>query len=360
MKILLIEDNPDDVALLSDLLAEARSFRFELLTFSRLRQALTGLMEGKCEADVILLDLGLPDSQGFETFRRVHQQCPRVPIVVLSGMDDEALAIKAVREGAQDYLVKGRANGDLLSCSLRYAIERKRAEVALQTSEQKLKFLTAQLMNAQEKERKRIAMELHDELGPSLAVLKMQIRGIQKQLGADQKNIKEECEQVRSYLNEVIDNVRRLCHDLSPTVLEHMGLIQGLGHLIDGFANQFRITRAFELDAENLPLTLEDQIMIYRIFQESLNNIAKHARATEVLMTLKEESGTIRLEVQDNGAGFDAPKVLSRHRGLGLAALDERARMLGGTVKIQSQPGKGTCIACTIPLRPDKPRHPAL
>lgn len=359
MKILLIEDNPDDVGLLGDLLSEARAFRCELQHFERLREALRSLAEDQCDPDVILLDLGLPDSQGFESFRRVHRQCPQIPIVVLSGMDDQGLAMQAVREGAQDYLVKGQVGGDLLVRSLSYAIERKRAEVALHNSEQKLQFLTTRLLNAQEKERKRISMDLHDELGPSLAVLKMQIRGIQKKLGANQQEIKEECEEVLQYLNEVIDNVRRLSHDLSPAVLEHMGLLQGLNYLIDGFSKHFRITHAFELDEDNLPFSLEEQLIIYRIFQESLNNIAKHSRASEVLLSMKEENGAVRLVVQDNGTGFDPPRVLSReagHRGLGLAALDERTRMLGGTMEITSQAGQGTCITCTIPLPRENPR----
>lgn len=123
IKILLIEDNPGDVRLLREMLAEMPGTPFDLECADRLSAGLERLAAG--EIDVILLDLSLPDSRGFDTFLRVQGQAPRVPLVILSGLDDEALALKAVREGAQDYLVKGQFDGLLLLRAIRYAIERK-------------------------------------------------------------------------------------------------------------------------------------------------------------------------------------------------------------------------------------------
>ena len=131
--ILLIEDSPDDAFLFQEMLSEVGGTGVELVHCDRLSKGLAHV--GRCGIDAILLDLSLPDSRGLDTFSKLHAEAPHLPIVVLSGHDDEALAVRAVREGAQDYLVKGQVDGSLLVRSVRYAIERVRAEVALAESE---------------------------------------------------------------------------------------------------------------------------------------------------------------------------------------------------------------------------------
>jgi PAS domain S-box-containing protein len=230
---------------------------------------------------------------------------------------------------------------------------RRRAEEALRESEQRLRFLTAQLLSAQERERKRISMELHDELGQSLALLKLQIRAIERGLGADHQDLQADCRELLGYLDGVIDDVRRLSRDLSPAVLEDLGLQSALKYLISGVSKHYTVSQSFEVaDLDHL-FPSDAQIIIYRIFQECLTNISKHAGATEVLIAVKENDGFISLVLEDNGAGFDPVQTLARRasgRGLGLAALDERARMLGGTLEIWSQPGVGTRVSCVIPI----------
>ena len=128
-KVLLIEDSPGDARLLRVFLAEAPGAGFDLEHVDLLSTGLNRLAQGGI--DLVLLDLSLPDSLGLETFAKAHAGAPQVPIIVLSGLDDESLAIKTVHEGAQDYLVKGQVDSRLLVRSMRYAIERKRAEEAL-------------------------------------------------------------------------------------------------------------------------------------------------------------------------------------------------------------------------------------
>jgi len=125
-RILLIEDNPGDVRLIQEMLKEAAGATFEVVCVERLSTGLEHLSEGGI--DILLLDLGLPDSQGVDTFAKVHGEAPQVPIIVLTGLDDDVVAVTAVGAGAQDYLVKGQVDGSLLVRSIRYAIERKRAE----------------------------------------------------------------------------------------------------------------------------------------------------------------------------------------------------------------------------------------
>ena len=136
IEILLVEDNHGDARLVREAIAEAGNSQFELTRVERLSEALQHLSTNGC--DVILLDLSLPDSHGFDTFAKVHAQTPQVPIMVLSGLDDETLAVKAVRQGAQDYLVKGQAEGNLLVRAIRYAIERKQADEALRQRTEEL------------------------------------------------------------------------------------------------------------------------------------------------------------------------------------------------------------------------------
>ena len=137
LRVLLVEDNPADVDLIREMLPANGSVIFRLECVSRLADALAVLQGGG--VDLVLLDLGLPDSQGLATFQRVKEAAPEVPLVVLTGNDDEEAAIAAVKQGAQDYLIKGQVVGNLLARAARYAIERKRAEEALRESERKLK-----------------------------------------------------------------------------------------------------------------------------------------------------------------------------------------------------------------------------
>ena len=230
---------------------------------------------------------------------------------------------------------------------------RRRAEEALWESEQRLRFLTSQLLTAQERERKRISMELHDELGQSLAVLKLQIRAIERGLGEGQQDLKVECRELLDYLDGVIDNVRRLSRDLSPAILEDLGLQSALKYLINGVSKHYTVSHSFEVEDLDQLFTSDAQIIIYRIFQECLTNISKHAGASQVSIAMRKKDDLVSIVLEDNGAGFDPAQVSARRiagRGLGLAALNERARMLGGTLEIRSQPGAGTKVTCIIPI----------
>src|SRR4030043_406306 len=139
VKILLIEDNPGDARLIKEMLAEAPDVSFELESANRLSAGLKCL--DKETPDVILLDIGLPDSQGLDTLKKVYAQAKTVPIVVLTGLEDEAVGVEAVQQGAQDYLVKGQIQSKVLWRVINYSIERKRAEEMLRQSEERYRAL---------------------------------------------------------------------------------------------------------------------------------------------------------------------------------------------------------------------------
>jgi len=230
---------------------------------------------------------------------------------------------------------------------------RKRAERDLRDSEHKLRLLTSQLLTAQERERKRISMELHDELGQSLNVLKLQMRAIERNLGQDPEKSREECEYLLPYVDEIIDNVRRLSRDLSPAILEDLGLVSALKYLFDGFSQHYNLNYSMNTEELSDLFPAEAQIIIYRIFQELLTNISKHAHAGRVDIAIRLDEGQVTITVEDDGLGFEVTEALGRKagdRGLGLAAMDERARMLGGALKIWSKTGKGTKVTLEVPL----------
>ena len=139
IQVLLVEDNLPDARLLREMLSEQKGVNYAVVVEPQLSRALRRLAEERF--DIVLTDLSLPDSEGLATFRQLHAAAPTVPMLVLSGRDDETLAITAVREGAQDYLVKGQLDAQVLGRSLRHAIERERAEQALQESERHYRTL---------------------------------------------------------------------------------------------------------------------------------------------------------------------------------------------------------------------------
>jgi signal transduction histidine kinase len=231
--------------------------------------------------------------------------------------------------------------------------ERKLAEKALRESWKRLQFLSSHLLTAQERERKRISLELHDELGQSLTVLKLQLRSIEKALNKEQRALKEDCKKTLQYINQIIENIRRLSRDLSPSILEDLGLTAALQWLIEDFAKHSAIKVDIDMLVFDNLFSSDAQIIIYRIFQEALTNIVKHAQANTVTVVVKKKDGSVHFQVQDDGKGFDIKQIEARYpteKSLGLLAMDERARMLGGQLEVYGQKGKGTRIIFTIPI----------
>jgi len=230
---------------------------------------------------------------------------------------------------------------------------RKRAEKALRESRKKLRFLSSHLLTAQEREQRRISLELHDDLGQTLAVLKLHLQSIHDKMRQDNGTIKKDLEASLNSVDQIIESVRRLSRDLSPSILEDLGLSAALRWLVREFEERFKIKFAFSMPGIDNLFPREGQTLIYRIFQEAFTNIGKHAQANHVSVEIKKEEMRVSFLVEDDGIGFDVAEqdVLdSTEKGMGLSAMDERVRMLGGQLEVSSQRNQGTTISFIIPI----------
>ena len=232
--------------------------------------------------------------------------------------------------------------------------ERRRVEQKLRQSEERLRALSKELMEAQEKERTRISKELHDELGQSLAILKHRVRSIGKNLGVYQPQMSRDSDAAVQLVDEIIEKVRHISRDLNPSILEDVGLCPALRSLADNFMQEYEIPVSLHLDEIGEFFSKETARKLYRIIQEALTNIAKHAEAHHVSLRISKGPEYVNFLIEDGGKGFDPTEARSReekHRGLGLPLMEERADSVGGTLEITSQEGdRGTKILLTVPI----------
>jgi len=231
---------------------------------------------------------------------------------------------------------------------------RKRVEDEWTESVRRLREVSSHILNAQEEERKRLSSELHDGLVQELAVLKLQLNSTKKAFNDESDGDKREFGNLLSYIDQIIENTRRLSHNLSPAILEDLGLSVAIKQLIGNFKKDFNgIVSAHVDDIHNIFKT-DHSINIYRILQECLHNITKHSQATQVTINIEKQKDKDRVVfmLTDNGVGFTPdsnPKADYEDAGIGLITLKERLLMLNATFDLSSQPGEGTSKVFTIP-----------
>ena len=226
----------------------------------------------------------------------------------------------------------------------------------MRESEKSLRHLTEQLLTAQESERQRISLVLHDELGQALMLFKFQLSALRDNLRKVKSVAANDCLDILQYLDGLINKVRQLSQDLNPpSILEEQGFQSALKHLIKEFRKFYRIQPG-KMDIDEIkPLFPRDALIsIYRIFQECLINIGRHARASQISIEVKKQEDQVSFMIQDNGRGFDMAKVMGQKAlkpGLGIPSLQERVRIMGGSINIWSEPGKGTRISFILPIK---------
>ena len=229
--------------------------------------------------------------------------------------------------------------------------ERQRAEEQLRESRDQLRALAARLQSVREEERTYIAREIHDELGQACTAIKMDLALIGRKLTKGQTRLHDKVKSGIQLVDSMIVTLRRIASELRPRTLDDLGLPAALEAQAQEFEGRTGIHCSVILPQEPLTLDTDRSTAIFRIFQESLTNVARHAHATRVEARLRRESDRIIFQVFDNGTGFD-PEVAKARKSLGLVGMQERALLLNGDFKTEGVPGSGTTMTLTIPLPP--------
>ncbi len=226
--------------------------------------------------------------------------------------------------------------------------ERKRAQEELQHSFQQLRALTARLQGIREEERKSVAREIHDELGQALTAIKIDLASLMRELPADQEQQRRRTDSILELVDQTIQSVRRISTELRPGILDDLGLVAALEWAAEEFETRTGTRCRLDLPGDDTEIDQERATAMFRIFQETLTNVARHAKASEVGVRLAKDNGDLTLEVHDNGRGIDEEE-LSAGGSLGILGMRERAALLGGELGIVGSPKKGTIVTVRIP-----------
>jgi signal transduction histidine kinase len=233
-------------------------------------------------------------------------------------------------------------------------IERKRAEEKLKETSEQLRALSARLQSAKEVEAARIAREIHDELGSALTALNWDLELIEKDLNQEQGDERPSKVRVRiavmkGVIDDTINAIRRISAELRPSVLDDLGLVAAIRWHTGEFEERTGIVTRLDSSLEDIDLTQQQSTAVFRIFEEAMTNVMRHAQATQVGIKLEKENGELELTIRDNGRGITEAEKSAR-RTLGLLGMRERANLIGGQVDITGSEGKGTVVTLRIPV----------
>jgi signal transduction histidine kinase len=310
--------------------------------------------------DAIVADIRLGGMSGVDLLRRIRERETDFPIILLTAYDSLDSAIQAVKFGAQDYILKPLDDIDDLLTPVRKAVRAYRLlmdnrELAadLQCTVEQLHALNARLQSVREEERADISRRIHDDLGHALTGLKMDLSWIQKAVtpGSDPA-LQTRLGDMSDLLDDAIEKVRQIATTLRPGVLDHLGLGAAIEWQAQDIEKRTGLTCDISLATDGTNLSNEQRTGLFRIFQETLTNIIRHAEASTVTIELQQTDDHVVLEVRDDGCGItktqtDAPL------SLGLLGMREGARALRGEFAIVGKRGKGTRVTTRIPLLGD-------
>jgi signal transduction histidine kinase len=295
--------------------------------------------------DAVLLDLIMPRMDGYQVLAEMKQDARlrRIPVIIISSSDEIDSIVRCIEMGATDYLAKP-FDPVLLHARIRASLASLHEErMAL------LRDRFAQVTAAQEEERQRMARELHDGLGPALASLSIRLLTIQRQLQRDDHPAAGEIGELAAQAQASVREIRRLIYDLRPVALDELGLVPALReHLARCEQEQGLIVEFAAEEGERLPATVETAL--FRIVQEAVNNVSRHAQARRLSVTLSRDAERVQLRIADDGQGFDAQLPRSG-RHIGLWSMCERVEQLGGQFELASAPGQGTTVTASLPLQ---------
>lgn len=357
LQILLLEDNAPHAELVEHFLRES-GLRFTLVRVET-REAFEEQLQSR-SPDMILSDYALPSFDGYAALEIAKRKAPNTPFIFVTGTMGEEVAIETLKNGATDYVLKTRLGrlGPAVQRALREFAdrrERQRAEEKLRRSLEQMRALTNYLQHVREEERTRIAREVHDELGQALTGLKLDMSWLGSKLARNAKPVQQKVKTMVDHIDSTIQTVRRIATELRPGILDSLGLVAAM----EWQANEFQTRSSIPCivttttDAD----TIWDQditTVFFRIYQETLTNIIRHAEATRVDVRLDQEDGFLVMTVSDNGRGI-SDEAIGNTRSLGLVGMRERAMLVGGELTLHGAPGKGTTVTLRVPLQGPRP-----
>jgi len=347
--VLIVDDTPSGRKALESLLVNQG---YELALAGSGEEALA--LDERLKPDLILLDVMMPGMDGFDVCRslRARPGLAEMPVVMVTALDDAESRRAGLESGADDFISKPFNRAELRA-RVR-TITRLNRYHALLEEREKLRQLSQQVIAVQEQERRNLAVELHDEIGQPLTGLKMLVGQARNQ--ASDPSSAGRLDLALGAIGDLIARMRDLSLNLRPGMLDDFGLHPALAWL----AGRFREQSGLQLDCNfdesgdrRFPPAMETAA--FRIAQEALTNIARHAGASRVRLHLAETPGQLALEIEDDGQGFDLEALRQPGRvSTGLSGMQERARMAGGALDLQSTPGRGTRLTATFPLVVEK------
>ena len=348
LKILHLEDSELDHQLV------CRALRKDGLDFSIQRVDSLEEFEALTQSvafDVILADYRLPGFTALDAWARLQHGTSHPPFILLSGAIGEAAAVAAIQTGISDYLSKDDVR------NLRRVMERAmevfhakqaqaKAVLELAASEQRLARFAEHLQSAIENERAAIAREIHDDIGGSLAAMKLDLSWVTRHTDAQESL--EHLRAASDMLQHAIGASQRIMMNLRPAILDQ-GLYPAIQWLAESFQRRTGVKTSLQTNNESIQADKAIQLTAYRTAQEALTNISKYAQSSQVQLDLSDAEGVLTLEISDNGRGI-AAEVLKDPSGFGIRGLKERARVVGGWLDISSREGHGTTVILSVPL----------
>lgn len=382
-KVLLVNDDSASLLALSSLLTYAGEENdYEVIVARSGEEALRQVL--KHDFAVILLDVSMPGMDGFETAEAIHShpRCASVPIIfVTAHYADEINKLKGYQKGAVDYLFTpiipkilqtkvavfvelakknlqlqyqteqlAKLNSELQEqrkLDLEHINERKQAEEALRQSQEELRQLASYQERIKEDERKRIAREIHDELGQNLLALRIDISMLHARTGSTHPRLNKKVHSVLDHIDNTMKAMRAIINNLRPGVLD-LGLNAAIEWQVKEFQRRTGIICELGMDEQEIKVDDNRATALFRILQESLNNVLRHAQATRARIELRERDEKLHMKVADNGIGI-FPGCRRKANSFGLVGIKERVSNLGGELVIDTGQDRGTELTVTIP-----------
>lgn len=344
-KILIVDDEPsarDTVEAL--LLKEDYQLEFAKDGYEALKIAET------VQPDLILLDVMMPGMNGFEVCRRIRATptLAEVPIIMVTALDDRSSLLLGIEAGADDFLSKPIDRQEL-RLRVRTIIRLNRYRTLVKQREN-LRAMAEHVITAQEQERKRISRELHDDIGQALMAHMLNLRNMQTELPTDNKLIEQRLNDLIADTQQTLNKMRLLAQDLRPPLLDTLDFKAAIQTFCEEAGARAGLTVTVEVDENLGEFSDIYSITLYRFLQETITNVIKHSKATQLWVELTKDENVINLIVQDNGVGF-REEERSNNNGIGITGLTERLTIVGGELKISSSPSKGTIISAHLPLQ---------